>query len=136
MQFAGRVIRIALPDDRTNNVDRELLPFMVSVPFPAGVRAALATCGAGLLTVRWGSLYPLLPGHLTQDLKAFFYFQKNALRICHGWGSSAIEQLGITGNIIYSMMAASSVSGYAAHQILHNAYMMTFIPGISLLWLV
>ncbi|NMA92535.1 MAG: hypothetical protein GX973_05385, partial [Firmicutes bacterium] len=35
-------------------------------------------------------------------------------------------------NIIYSMMAASLGSlAIAAHQILHNAYMMTFLPGIG-----
>ena len=46
---------------------------------------------------------------------------------------SAIEQVGIhASNIIYSMTAAALGSlAIAAHQILHNAYMMTYLPGLG-----
>ncbi|NMB41779.1 MAG: MATE family efflux transporter [Firmicutes bacterium] len=108
-------------------------------PFPAlGVKgAAIATCGAGLITGCIGITLLFTrfsPIRLNFKLKALFLFEWQVLRRVLNVGlPSAIEQLGIhVSNIIYSMTVATLGSlAIAAHQILHNAYTMTYLPGIG-----
>jgi len=108
-------------------------------PFPAlGVKgAALATCGAGILTgiVGISLLFTRFsPVRLDLNVKDLFHFERTVLlRVLNVGIPSAIEQVGIhASNIIYSMAAAALGSlAIAAHQILHNAYMMTYLPGLG-----
>jgi putative MATE family efflux protein len=108
-------------------------------PFPAlGVKgAALATCGAGILTgvVGISLLFTRFsPVRLELNIKDLFHFERTVLlRVLNVGVPSAIEQVGIhASNIIYSMAAAALGSlAIAAHQILHNAYMMTYLPGLG-----
>ena len=108
-------------------------------PFPAlGVKgAALATCGAGILTgiVGISLLFTRFsPVRLDLNVKDLFHFERTVLlRVLNVGVPSAIEQVGIhASNIIYSMAAAALGSlAIAAHQILHNAYMMTYLPGLG-----
>lgn len=108
-------------------------------PFPAlGVQgAALATCGAGMLGGGLGigllfSRFSPVPLHF--NLREFFNLQKEVLsRVLFIGVPSAIEQIGVhASQIMYSMIVASLGSlAVAAQQILHNTYIMTFLPGIG-----
>jgi putative MATE family efflux protein len=108
-------------------------------PFPAlGVKgAALATSGSGLLTGLVGigllfSRFSPIPLHF--NLQEFFFIKKEIIsRVLSVGIPSAIEQMGIHfSQLIYSMTVASLGSmAIAAHQILHNAYTMTYMPGIG-----
>jgi putative MATE family efflux protein len=108
-------------------------------PIPAlGVKgAALATSGAGIITGLIGirllfSRFSPLP--LSLNLREFFRPQKHVLsRVLSVGIPSAVEQTGIhVSQIIYSMTVASLGSlAIAAHQILHSAYIMAYLPGIG-----
>jgi len=108
-------------------------------PIPAlGVQgAALATCGAGLLGggLGIGLLFSRFsPVPLNFNLPELFMLQKQILsRVLFIGVPSAAEQIGIHfSQIMYSMIAASLGSlAVAAQQILHNTYIMTFLPGIG-----
>lgn len=108
-------------------------------PFPAlGVKgAAIATCGAGILGggLGIGLLFSSFsPVPLKFDLRGFFELQKKVLSRVFSIGiPSAVEQIGIHfSQIFYSMIVASLGSmAIAAQQILHNAYIMTYLPGIG-----
>ncbi|NMB35919.1 MAG: MATE family efflux transporter [Firmicutes bacterium] len=121
-----------------NVLGNYLLIFGVG-PFPKlGVQgAALATCAAGLITGAVGITLLFTrfsPVRLDFDLKELFFFKKRVLlQVLNVGIPSAVEQLGIhVSNIIYSMTVATLGSlAIAAHQILHNAYTMTYLPGIG-----
>lgn len=121
-----------------NILGNYLLIFGVG-PFPAlGVKgAALSTCFAGNLTGIIGITLlftGLSPVRLRFNLKDFFVFDRTVfLSVLKVGIPSAIEQMGIhASNIIYSMVAAAlGPLAIAAHQILHNAYLITYFPGIG-----
>lgn len=108
-------------------------------PFPAlGVRgAALATCAAGIFGGGLGiallfTRYSPVP--LTLKKAKWFRLQWRILgRVLYIGVPSAIEQVAVhMSQIVYTMIVASlGAMAVAAHQILHNAYIATYLPGIG-----
>ena len=108
-------------------------------PFPAlGVQgAAIATCGAGLLTgvLGIGLLFSRFsPVPLQFEILELFRLQKQVISGVLSIGiPSAIEQTGIhIAQIAFSMIVASlGTMAIAAQQIMHTAFTMINLPGIG-----
>lgn len=108
-------------------------------PFPAlGVQgAAIATCAAGMLAGGLGigllfSKFSPLP--LNCPLPELFDLKREVLSGVLFVGiPSAVEQIGVhLGQIFYTMIVASLGSmAVATQQILHNAYILTYLPGMG-----
>ena len=111
-------------------------------PFPAMgvVGAALATALAGMIA--GGLSLALLftrvsPVRLDLKMPGLFKFKKEIIgKVISVGVPSAIEQVTIhTGQIAYSMITASlGTMAVAAHQIMHSAYTVTYLPGKGFSW--
>lgn len=121
-----------------NVLGNYLLIFGVG-PFPAlGVSgAALATCISGMLGGFIGIVLlftPFAPLRLDLRLPGALRYSWDILGRVFSIGiPSAIEQVAVnTSQILYSMIVASmGAMAVAAHQIMHNAYIATYLPGIG-----